>query len=202
MLAPLQEMNGFWVPYHGDPANYKLAFQHIQAIFQETGVPSNAVRWVFAPNGYQEPGDPPFEDYYPGDAYVNIIGFSSYNMGFCPSTLDRRVGAWDMAAQLYGPYISRMKAMAPSKPIFIVEIATTSYSSLSHPDPAAKNQWLIDSYKYLSGQKVKGILYLNKDDECDWAVYKPDRALTGYPQAVIGQEFSYTDPTNMINLFP
>ncbi len=202
ILAPLQEMNGYWVPYGLDPANYKLAYQHIQTVFQEVGVPSNSVRWAFAPNGYQEPGDPPFEDYYPGDANVSIIGFSSYNFGFCPSTLGVRVPVWETAAQIYGSYITRMKAMAPSKPIFLVEIASTSYSSLNHPDPTAKNQWLVDTYQYLSDQGVKGILYLNKDDECDWAFYAPGRQLNGYPQAVQGQQFSYLNPANLFNLFP
>jgi len=202
IIAPLQEMNGNWVPYGRDPVNYKLAYLHIQTLFQEAGIPSNSIRWAFAPNGYENPGDPKFEEYYPGDAFVNIIGFSSYNFGYCPSSLANRVPKWETAEQIYGPYISRMRAMASSKPIFIVEMATTSYSGLNHLDPAAKNQWLVDTYQYLSKQKIKGILYLNKDDECDWAFYMPGRQLNGYPQAVAGQEFSYTNPFNLINLFP
>jgi hypothetical protein len=55
-IAPLQEMNASWVTYGLDPTNYKLAYARIQAIFRQEGVPESAVLWVFAPNGWSEPG--------------------------------------------------------------------------------------------------------------------------------------------------
>ena len=63
-LAPLQEMNGDWVDYFGDPTNYILAFTRIQDIFlNDVGVDPDSVVWVFAPNGWSDVGDPGFEDY-------------------------------------------------------------------------------------------------------------------------------------------
>ncbi len=141
MIAPLQEMNGYWTPYGLDPANFKLAYRRIQTLFEQTGVPKNSVRWAFAPNGYEEPGDPPFENYYPGDEYVSIVSFSSYNFGYCSAGLDLRVPRWETAEQIFGSYLHRMRSMAPGKPIFIAETGTTSYTSINFPNEAAKNQW-------------------------------------------------------------
>ena len=81
-LAPLPEMNGDWVTYGLNPTAFKAAYARIQQIFTQRGVPENAVRWVFAPNGWTPPGQPPLTSYYPGDEVVDIIGFSGYNFGF------------------------------------------------------------------------------------------------------------------------
>ena len=203
ILAPLQEMNGYWTPYGLDPVNFKLAYRRIQTIFEQAGVPKDSVRWAFAPNGYEEPGDPPFEAYYPGDEYVSIVSFSSYNFGYCSVGLDRRVPRWETAEQIFGSFISRMRSMAPGKPIFIAETATTSYTNINFPNEAAKNQWLISTYNYLAGEGVKGILYLNSDTECDWAFFQPNgRKLNGYRQVAAGQKFRYLEPAKMINVFP
>ncbi len=65
-IAPLQEMNILGDESYGkDPVNFKLAYERIQQIFTEAGVPRNAVRWVFAPNGWSEEAHR-FENYYPG----------------------------------------------------------------------------------------------------------------------------------------
>ncbi len=63
-------------------------------------VPAGSVRWVFAPNGYSLPADP-FEEYYPGDAVTDVIGFSSYNYGFYPGYGTR----WDDPSFTFGNYL-------------------------------------------------------------------------------------------------
>ena len=87
-FAPFPEMNGNWTKYGlvdgvaVTPDHFIQAYKHIQFIFENEGVSRNAVWWTFAPNGWSEPGDE-FEKYYPGDEYVDVVSFSSYNYGFC-----------------------------------------------------------------------------------------------------------------------
>lgn len=198
-IAPLAEMNGRWVPYGLDPVNYKLAFQHIQQIFKQEGVSQGDVIWTFAPNGWNKPGDPPFEAYYPGDAIVDVVGFSGYNFGGCSS------GTWESPQEVYGPYIQRMVLMAPLKPIFITQTGSSSFNG-------DKERWLQDAYNYLKAKtsnNLRGILYFNKDSKydskCDWAFYKTwgtnQRIYDIYRVTVTEPIYDYADPETILNTF-
>jgi beta-mannanase len=199
MIAPLPEMNGNWTPYGLDPVSFKLFYNKMQDTFSTMGIPSSSVRWVFAPNGFSEIGDPGFEDYYPGGNRVSIVGFSSYNSGYCSTQWPQ----WDNAEKLFGSYIQRVRNIATGKPIFIAQTATTSYIQANYSDTAAKNQWLLDSYAYLANQNVQAVLYFNKDKECDWAFYQSSgRKLDGYRQAVAGSSFIQLGPIDLLEKFP
>jgi hypothetical protein len=192
-LAPLQEMNGSWVPYGGDPANYKLAFQHIQEIFAQEGVADSAVIWVFAPNGASDRGMAPFESYYPGDRAVDVVAFSSYNFGCHPSN---RYSGWNSPEETYGPFLPRLRTMAPGKPIFIAQTGTTRYDC---GDNNQKNEWLRQAYNYLASERdVQGIIYYNANVDYDWAFYIPGSvSYEGYRQAVSSASFAYIPPKTM-----
>ena len=197
-LAPLEEMNGNWVSYYGTPAAFKAAFTRIQNIFNRAGAGS-AVRWVFAPNGWSDPSSPQFEDYYPGDASVEVIAFSGYNSGYCPSAAWK---SWSGPEAVFGSYIQRMRTMAPSKPIFIAQTATTAYDSTGF-NTQSKNNWLIDAYKYLAATPgVAGILYFNKqlNQSCDWPFYLPNGPqYDGYRQGVSNKAYIYLSPEELSN---
>jgi hypothetical protein len=169
MIAPLQEMNGEWTAYGraSTSEEYKQAYYHILNIFTSQGVTRDMVWWVFAPNGYHDPAQPQraFEYYYPGDDVVDIVGFSSYNYGFCPA-IPEAYRRWESFNEIFEPYIARMQAMAPSKPIIIAETASTAYyahdgNGVPIADPNAKNQWLIENYDYFAKRK------------CGWDFFQP-----------------------------
>jgi hypothetical protein len=68
-------------------------------------------------------GCPRFEDYYPGDAYVDIVGFTFYNRGKATSNrlrLTPKEILFDKEWQTY----ERIKALG--KPIVIDEVGTTT----------------------------------------------------------------------------
>jgi hypothetical protein len=203
-FAPLQEMNGDWVPYGMDPPNFILAYRRIQQIFAEESVPSESIQWVFAPNGWNAPVSPPFEEYYPGDAFVDILGFSSYNFGYCSASSRP---AWQMPDVVFDEFIHRMIAMAPSKPIFIVQTGTTAYTKQGK-SITAKNQWLADAYNYLAAHpSVRAVLYYNRwDSDCDWSFYQlGGEQYTGYQQGVANPAYGYVSPfalKNMIFAWP
>jgi len=193
-IAPLQEMNGEWTAYSGDPENFKLAYYRILELFQEEGVALNAVSWVFAPNGWSSQGNE-FELYYPGDEAVDIIGFSSFNFGDC-SNWPR----WEIYEDIYGPYLERMSEMAPDKPIFIAEIGTVA-------EGGDKNIWLKDTYQRLADYpNLHGILYFNRLEysgslqQCpegtDYRVFdvESEEGYWGYLEGVSSAEIIYYSP--------
>ena len=193
-LAPLQEMNGDWVPYAGSPANFKAAYQRIRNIFAQEGVPDESVAWVFAPNGYSPRGYPPFEDFYPGDALVDVVGFSAYNFGYHP---DNPYKKWQTPEQVFGPYIVRMKAMAPSKPLFIAQTGTTAYTQ-SGVNNSAKNAWLRSAYPYLAEQGVWAVIYYNDNPSYDFAFFSyGNYAFEGYREGVAHPAYGYLSPTEV-----
>lgn len=201
-IAPMPEMNGSWESYREDPANFKLAYQRIQRIFAEQGVARNAVRWVFAPNGWSR-NEHRFENYYPGNDGVDVVAFSAYNWGYCSASTAGQWKAWDRPEKVFDPYIQRMRSMAPNKPIFIAQTATTS-DDKTGSSQSAKDQWLRDTYTYLAASGVRGILYFNLNKECDWAFYRASgHRNEGYKAAVMNPAFGYVSPSDLaqMNLF-
>lgn len=172
LIAPLQEMNASWVTYGLDPQNYKKAYLRIQQIFAEEGVPQGAVLWVFAPNGWSQPGHE-FELYYPADAVVDVIGFSAFNFGACVPSGQ----GWDSYEEAIQPYLERMQTMAPGKPIFLTQTGTVM-------EGGNRGTWLQDSFaKLANSPMLKGIIYFNvakvepgapSCDLVDWRVYRPE----------------------------
>ena len=205
-LAPFPEMNGDWVPYKLDPENYKRAFIRIQTIFARRGVPDGSVRWVFVPNGWSRPGTPGFESYYPGDSVVDVVAFSAYNFGYNPNT---PAGVWYNPPEVFGKYIDRMRAMAPSKPIFIAQTGTSAYTS-SGASSEAKNRWLREAYQYLAGSPgVRAVIYFNKVNQqgVDWPFYVPGNSaqqFPGYREGVLSSDYGYVSPAELkaYNLSP
>lgn len=196
-IAPLQEMNGvnadgsIWTTYGGDAENFKLAYQRIQHIFSQRGVPRDQVWWVFAPNGWSKEGHE-FERYYPGNEITDVVAFSSYNYGYCPVAIPWQ--KWESYGALFAGYISRMQAMAPGKPIIIAQTGTTAqYPKTGNYDNRMKNQWLIDNYNYLASQPaVLGVLYYDFSPawECDWSITQGG-PFTGYTNGVANPAYQY-----------
>jgi len=157
-IAPLQEMNGNWNPYYGPPSVFKQAYRRIRQIINEEllkrGVSHAAVSWVFAPNGWSRPGDE-FENYYPGPDVVDVVAVSGYNFGGCPGPS----AVWDTFNTALKPYLDRLPAMAPNKPIFIGETGTVAAQARGVGD---KNQWLMEVFTRVAATpNLRAILYLN-----------------------------------------
>jgi beta-mannanase len=77
------------MPWHSDPKTFKKAWQHIWEKFEEAGANRYAT-WVWspdapdigAPTNYRLSENP--EWYYPGDDYVDWIGWSAYARASIP----------------------------------------------------------------------------------------------------------------------
>lgn len=159
-IAPLQEMNGDWVSYGMDPANFKGAYARFRDIFRSLGMDETKVRWAFAPNGWSTP---PYKiaDYYPGDAVVDLIGISTYNFGACVS------GArWTTVYETMGGALHELRtSVSASKPYVIGQTASSSCGG-------DKDAWLREMLAFTADdQNVVAFIYFNIDKETDWKAF-------------------------------
>jgi len=92
-----------------------------------------------------------------------------------------------------------MRSLAPNKPIFIAQTATTSNAQTGQQS-SAKDQWFRDSYTYLANNGVRAILYFNINKECDWALYSGAGKSVGYQQAVANPAFRYVSPADLARM--
>ena len=211
-LAPFPEMN-LVGPYGLDPAGFKAAYWHIQSVFHNEGVPDESLRWVFVPNGWSDP-QYNFEYFYPGDATVDVVGFSAYNWG-CNPKLPNANKIWTGEYKTFKKYLQRMTAMAPTKPIFISQTGTTAwYCDLKanppiapYIDDAKKNDWLFESYAYLATYPgLRAVLYFNMykaSEDFDWPFWISSTShYDGFKIGVSNSAYGYIPPESMKNVIP
>lgn len=199
-IALMPEMNGFWVSYGNDPIHYKESLILVQRIFKEQGVPQDSIRWVFAPNGWSYP-EHNFEYYYPGDEFIDIVGFSSYNFGYCPA--QAAWPGWISMEETVASYVKRMQIMAPDKPIFLAQTGTSAFTKYGYNEDA-KSQWLQEGYSYLAeNSSIRAIIYFNIEDEmCDLAIFRTWESdyftrYNGYKEGVQSSVFKYYSPAEL-----
>jgi hypothetical protein len=182
-------------------------------IFQENGVDRSEIWWVFSPNGGSSPDDK-FEYYYPGNDIVDLVGFASYNYGFCDATVKSGVydyGNWENYDRIYEPYIRRIEAMAPGKYILISETGSSALTSKEARDAkqydyAMKAEWLINNYRYLASEPmVLGVYYFDFNDlgnnvTCDLAIPRQD--FSGYRDALRAAQFHYLQIDDLERVIP
>ncbi|MCR8631362.1 glycoside hydrolase family 26 protein [Paenibacillus radicis (ex Xue et al. 2023)] len=149
-LRYASEMNGAWVPWHGNPKKYIEKFRLIHKIMKEEA--PNVVM-VWSPNFM--PMDN-IDDYYPGDEYVDWIGYSLYAVGGPGDTVNDKSGFLQSFQPLSGKF--------PGKPIMISEGAVSHYNLTTNQsyERWAEGQ-LGDLYGYLARMypRVKAITYFN-----------------------------------------
>lgn len=138
------EMNGEWFAWNGThnggalgPARFQEAYRHIVRTVRGTPAAQN-LTWVFHVNGMDvpDPDDPAtawnrMENYYPSGEFVDWLGISVYGA---------QVPKADEPCLPFGPRMrdmhDRLRALAPGKPIFLLEFGATK----GHPNAGSNNQ--------------------------------------------------------------
>ena len=160
------EMNGNWYPWDGANNGANLAatttfisaYRHIHDLFVAAGA-TNAL-WVFCPNVDSVPGDSwnQWQNYYPGDAYVDWMGLDGYNWGTVQST-----STW----QTFHTIVSRIypSLAAKGKPIMIPETASTELGG----DKAAWIAGILPSLEAMF-PGIKALVWFQMNKETDWRI--------------------------------
>lgn len=147
------EMNGDWFPWSGyfngkgekegygdkeyfdGPEKYRDAYRHIIDIFREEKVFN--VTWFFHPDIHAEPEEEwnKAKYYYPGDDYIDWIGFSIYG------PQNNKESYWETFSEILKERYRSIKEISNEKPIAILEFGVSDDCLLGK-----KEEWIEDAF--------------------------------------------------------
>jgi hypothetical protein len=155
MLRFAHEMNGNWYPWDGfdnggdasAPPKYVAAYRHVCDVFANAGVTN--VLWVFCPNVDSVPNESwnNWENYYPGDEYVDWMCYDSYDWGGDTFA--------SMTSRIYSEIATK------NKPIMLGETSTQEVEKAAWINaiiPAMQSEFPM----------IRGLVWFHVDKENDW----------------------------------
>ncbi len=163
VLRFAQEMNGPWNPWgvgHFDNTGpiYIQAWKHVRKIFQTVGATN--VKFLWSPYQPCGPGIGcvPYSTVFPGDKFVDYIGYSSFNW-FTATTPGQSIRPWtDMVTVMKTGY-KKLVALS-HKPIIVAELACNR-----NPKGGDQAAWITKGYPaaYTLYPQIVAILYFDID---------------------------------------
>lgn len=177
-----QEMNAGWFAWGHNPANFVASWKHIHDVIRGEGATN--VRMFWCPWGADN-----FDDYYPGEDYVEYVGFDAY------SGMDGR--PHKSLQEIYSPFIIKLTQLAPGKPIIIGETGISAYAN-GHADFVSyRSQWIKQGYPYIYDHwpSVLGVIYLNfnnaelREAGRDWKLDANPEIVSAYVAVVADPRF-------------
>ena len=184
ILRFAHEPNGGTFPwgergFDNDAPTFVAAWRHVHDLFQEEGATN--VRFLWSVGRKACPGGcDPYSEFYPGDAYVDYLGFSSFNWG---AYRDK----WVPMLKGFGR-VTRQLSRISTKPIIAVE-------SASDGTGGDKATWIAEGYRrvYEALPQVVAIIYLDVDlrdrGHPDWRLSSPEEALAAYADIAAMPQF-------------
>lgn len=179
------EMNGSWYSW-GDgvggntPDDYVAAWRHVVQVFRDAGATN--VKWVWSPNtsGY---GVARFENYYPGDAWVDWVALDGYNWGSTMSS------GWRSFGQVFGDSYRALMALT-NKPIMIAEVGSAEQGG----DKAA---WVRQGLMHdlpIEMPAVRAVVWFDRLKETDWRVDSSPATLASFRLALGASSLGLDSP--------
>lgn len=168
------EMNGNWYPWsdgvNGNASgSYVQAWKHVHDLVVAQGATN--VKWVWSPN-VPYPGSTDLASLYPGADQVDVVALDGYNWG---AVAGQR---WTAPADLFGPGIAQLRAVAPGKPLIIGEVASSETGG-------SKAAWDKDLVAYLQAQPdVLGFVWFDFQKEADWRIDSSAASATALREAL------------------
>ncbi|MBI5078579.1 hypothetical protein HZB08_00965 [Candidatus Saganbacteria bacterium] len=153
-----------------NPEIYIRAFRHVVDIFKKEKTLN--VKWVWAPMNYSFP-DEPWNDWtkaYPGDEYVDWVGFDGYNWGTTQSWSD-----WQVLKYLFRDQVRLARKLWPTKPVMIAEFASAEKGG-------NKAAWIreIPGYLKTSMRDIDAMVWFDLKKETDWRINSSGMALAAF----------------------
>jgi hypothetical protein len=150
-LRPMSEMNGDWVTWgtnwtddedsiNGNSVSsddYIQAWQYLYNLFAREGA-NTYLKWIWCPVAPLSTSDATdcWDDLYPGDSYVDIIGMNGYNFG------DISWSYWRSFDEIYAYGYDYFTSQQATKDFYICEIGCNATGG-------NKVAWMVDAFDKL-----------------------------------------------------
>ncbi len=158
------------------PQLYRRLWRHVVTIFRQEG--ATQVLWAFCPNHQPDPGPDAhdhrhwntFEAWFPGKAWVDLIGVDGYNWG--PTRTSSQHGwnsVWMSFADLFAHPVAELRRLAPGIPLVVWETGCA-------PTGGDRAAWLAEALAAAPRLGIEGILWFQIDKELAWALTASETA--------------------------
>ncbi len=182
------EMNGNWNSYSsaapgGPPASdFILAWHRVVGIFR--AVKADNVKFIWCPTEVDSPdvSGNSLSDYWPGSAYVDILGFDSYNWSVGSPT--EGAGGWRTFDETCATGYPRVAALDAKLPIWLCETGCTERVS-GDPAGVTKGGWFRDMFASTEYPRLDAVVYFSENDTSlnrDWRINTTAEAVAGWKQ--------------------
>ncbi len=136
-----------WGPQNNKAEEYKAAWRHVVKVFQKQG--ADNVLWVWAPHlayGF-------FEDYYPGEEYVDWIGTGTLNYGTVAPW-----SQWWSFDEIFARYYEELASY--KKPILIAEFGSLTVGG-------NREEWYSKALKEFPSHfpQVKSLVFFHNNND-------------------------------------
>ncbi|MEU5947161.1 glycosyl hydrolase [Micromonospora sp. NPDC047465] len=180
-------------PAKGSDADFVRAWRHVHDRFAAAGA-HNAV-WVWTMMGWSGHYDR-YAALYPGDRYVDWVGYDPYNFHVCNGST-----VWKSPATTIGGFYRWLDEhrLGVGKPRMLAEFGT----NFNAADPDAKRRWFEEFPAALKAHpKIKAAIYFNsagmtrRTSTCDMTMNHDASAVAGFARA--GRDSYLRQPTGGI----
>lgn len=153
----------------GTPEEFRAAYRHVQDVFDRVGA-TNAV-WVWVTTGWHGNWET-IQRMYPGDGYVDWIGWDPYNYYAC------REMEWMSPGETFGRWYDWLEQHGlGDKPLMVAE-----YGTVGDPDEAA--EWYRNVPAALEKYpNIKAVVQFNTLKRCDFRVSARPQVLDAFAGA-------------------
>jgi hypothetical protein len=171
-LAFDHEAEGARRPEQGDGPDYVRAWRHIYEVFEEMGVDNVVWTWIHVGwIGHENT----VKSFYPGDEYVDWIGYDPFNYYIC------RDNEWRSPGQAIGRWYNWLQRNGfDDKPVLLGE-----YGTVADPaDAGAQAQWYRNLVPALQDYpNIKAVAQFNTNRTCDTRVTTNPGVLEAFAEA-------------------
>ncbi|WP_230688927.1 glycoside hydrolase family 26 protein [Micromonospora sp. WMMD558] len=170
------EMNGDWSPWaagvNGNtPSLYVKAWQHVVTLFREAGATN--VLWLWAPNIIRGATVEGVSQFWPGDEWVDLIGFTGYGVN------SSVFGFESSAGQTFDPTM-KLLARLSKKPVVLAETGV---------EGREKDRWMATLGPWLRAHpNVIGLIWTQAPpphSSADWRYNNTPRNMKAFKKSVV-----------------
>jgi len=162
------------------PERYRDMYRHIHDIFATEGVTNVTWVWVVNHEPFPDDGMHPWNqltNYYPGDAYADVISVDGYNWG------RDELGGWRTFDEVFSETLTTLSNTYPTKPLIIGEFASAEGTT-----PISKANWITNAYNRITSTwpSIKAVVWYNSPEGGDptFPITSSIESLRAYREAV------------------